>query len=78
MNRNRMWGVLIAVVLLAALAYDAGAAPADYGRVVINNASQKAGLAPVVFDHWLHRAKYTCRLCHIDIGFGMKAGASAG
>jgi c(7)-type cytochrome triheme protein len=76
MNRKRAWGVLVLVVLVAALVYDAGAAPTDYGRVVINNASQKAGLAPVVFDHWLHRAKYTCRLCHIDIGFGMKAGVS--
>ena len=24
------------------------------------------------FDHWLHRAKWTCRLCHVDIGFAMK------
>ena len=36
--------------------------------------SEKAGLAPVVFEHWLHRAKYTCRLCHVDVGFAMKAG----
>ena len=50
--------------------------PFDYGKVVINNNSEKAGLAPVVFDHWLHRAKYTCRLCHVDIGFAMKAGAT--
>jgi len=48
----------------------------DYGKVVLNNYSEKAGLAPVVFDHWLHRAKFTCRLCHVDIGFAMKAGAT--
>ncbi len=48
--------------------------PFEYGRVVIQNYSEKAGLAPVVFNHWLHRAKYTCRLCHVDIGFAMKAG----
>ena len=48
--------------------------PFEYGRVVIHNFSEKSGLAPVVFDHWLHRAKYTCRLCHVDIGFAMKAG----
>jgi len=75
MNRISAWGMLIAIIMVAVLAPAAGAAPADYGRVVINNASQKAGLAPVVFDHWVHRAKYTCRLCHVDIGFGMKAGA---
>lgn len=50
--------------------------PYEYGRVAINNSSEKAGLAPVVFDHWLHRAKFTCRLCHVDIGFAMKAGAT--
>jgi c(7)-type cytochrome triheme protein len=31
-------------------------------------------IAPVVFRHWLHRAKYTCRLCHVDIGFAMVGG----
>ena len=51
--------------------------PFEYGRVVINNYSEKtAGLAPVVYDHWLHRALYTCRLCHVDLGFAMKAGAT--
>lgn len=50
--------------------------PNEYGRVVLNNYSGKAGLAPVVFDHWLHRAKFTCRLCHVDIAFAMKAGTT--
>ena len=30
----------------------------------------------MVFDHWLHRAKFTCRLCHVDIGFAMEAEAT--
>jgi c(7)-type cytochrome triheme protein len=50
--------------------------PQEFGRVVIANHSAKAGLAPVEFEHWLHRAMYTCRVCHVDIGFAMKAGAS--
>jgi len=50
--------------------------PLEYGRVVINNYSETAQLSPVVFDHWLHRAKFTCRLCHVDIGFAMKAEAT--
>jgi c(7)-type cytochrome triheme protein len=50
--------------------------PQEYGRVVIANYSEKAKIAPVVFDHWLHRSQYTCRLCHVDIGFGMKAGST--
>lgn len=49
---------------------------ADYGNVVMNNYSEKTGMAPVVFQHWLHRARFTCRLCHVDIGFGMKAGTT--
>ena len=65
---------------LACLAYAQGGMkkkrpkPIDYGKVVINNFSEKAGLAPVQFDHWAHRSKYTCRLCHVDIGFAMKGG----
>ncbi len=47
--------------------------PEEYGRVIIDNFSRRAGLAPVRFDHWLHRAIYTCRLCHVDIGFAMQA-----
>ncbi len=47
--------------------------PPEFGRVVLDKEAGKAGVAPVVFDHWLHRAKYTCRLCHVDIGFAMTA-----
>ncbi len=51
--------------------------PYEYGRVVINNFStNKTDLAPVVFEHWMHRSKYTCRVCHVDIGFAMKTGAT--
>ena len=48
----------------------------EYGNVIINNFSQQQKLPPVVFKHWLHRTKYTCRLCHVDIGFAMKAEAT--
>ena len=47
--------------------------PAEYGRVVMDNGSTKSNLAPVVFDHWTHRMRYTCRVCHVDIGFAMQA-----
>jgi c(7)-type cytochrome triheme protein len=75
--------LLSLVFILAAVAHaqtgvkKKRALPDEYGRVVINNFSEKAGLAPVVFDHWLHRAKYTCRLCHVDVGFAMKGGTTA-
>lgn len=44
----------------------------DYGKVIINNFSEKLQIPPVIFNHWSHRANFTCRLCHIDIGFAMK------
>ena len=50
--------------------------PQDLGKVILNNYSEKAGIAPVVFDHWLHRDKFTCRVCHIDIGFAMEEEAT--
>jgi c(7)-type cytochrome triheme protein len=75
---KRIFCVVFLIVLFSVAAASAFeiVPPETYGRVIINTYSKKAGLAPVVFDHWLHRAKYTCRLCHVDIGFVMEAGAS--
>ena len=50
--------------------------PPEYGSTVMNALSEKNRVAPVVFDHWLHRAKYTCRVCHVDLGFAMEANAT--
>ncbi len=47
----------------------------QYGQVLLNNHAAR-GPGPVVFDHWLHRSKFTCRLCHVDIGFAMQANAT--
>jgi c(7)-type cytochrome triheme protein len=74
--------VLLMVGFCFILAFVGGAigmgtiVPYEYGRVIIRNYSEQAGLAPVRFDHWLHRARYTCRLCHVDIGFAMEANAT--
>jgi len=45
-----------------------------YGNVVMRARSRKAGLAPVVFSHWSHRSRYTCRVCHQELGFSMRLG----
>lgn len=75
-----MKNILVLLVLVLAFVNEGGAkivaAPQEYGRVIIANYSERAGLAPVVFDHWVHRARYTCRLCHVDIGFAMSKGAT--
>jgi len=76
---------LVLVLLLVIITPETGAASGvkkkrprayDYGQVVINNFSTAKGLAPVTFDHWSHRSKYTCRLCHIDLAFEMEANAT--
>jgi c(7)-type cytochrome triheme protein len=51
-------------------------AHAEYGDVVINNFSDKAGMRPVVFPHWFHRVRYRCKVCHGDLGFAFKAGGN--
>lgn len=48
--------------------------PDEFGNVVMNNYSEQSGIEPVEFAHWFHRSRYTCRLCHVDLGFAMKAG----
>lgn len=56
----------------------AGITSDAYGRVTLRqSAAPRAGFAPVVFDHWVHRSKFTCRLCHTDIGFEMRAKTTA-
>lgn len=78
----KRWMVIFVVLLAAGTAFAAGGVKKrrvlanEYGRVVIGNYSAKAGLAPVTFDHWIHRSRFTCRVCHVDIGFGMKANST--
>jgi c(7)-type cytochrome triheme protein len=75
--------IFLSVMVLITMAYSQSGGlrkkrPAhhEYSNVVLNNVSEKNNIAPVVFNHWLHRAKYTCRLCHIDLKFAMTAGAT--
>ena len=50
--------------------------PERYGNVALRNRSTKKGMSPVIFPHWSHRAKYTCNVCHVDLGFSMIRGGS--
>jgi c(7)-type cytochrome triheme protein len=50
--------------------------PHEYGDVVIDHASREAGEDAVVFSHWSHRARYTCRVCHFELSFAMEANGS--
>ena len=51
-------------------------ARAEYGDVVINNHSDKAGMRPVVFPHWFHRIRFSCKTCHADLGIQFRAGGN--
>lgn len=66
------WLALVFVLVAPASARDRPVS-ADYGKVIIDNFSSHQGMAAVRFDHWFHRSKFTCRVCHGDIGFSMEA-----
>jgi c(7)-type cytochrome triheme protein len=83
-REGRMSRWLTVAVLLAACSLparaDEGAGrkrrtpPQEFGRVIMANNAAKAKMPAVVFDHWIHRARYTCRVCHVDVGFAMVPG----
>jgi len=66
--------LLVAVLGVLAALPAAGGPPAEHGRVVLSNFTNRAKVPPVQFDHWRHRSRYTCRLCHVDVGFAMSLG----
>ena len=71
----RLAGLAVVGYALAA-AFVAPDARAEYGDVVINNYSDKAGMRPVVFPHWFHRIRFRCKVCHAYLGFKFKAGGN--
>jgi c(7)-type cytochrome triheme protein len=50
--------------------------PEQYGNVLMDRTSTGYGMKAVVFSHWVHRIKYTCRVCHLELDFGFQAGSS--
>ena len=70
--RNWERALVVLVLWLGA----AGLACAEFGDVVINNHSDKAGMRPAVFPHWFHRVRFSCKACHADLGIQMKAGGN--
>ena len=50
--------------------------PAQYGNILIDRTSTKSGEKSVTFSHWSHRSKYTCKVCHSELEFEMKANAT--
>ena len=50
--------------------------PDRYGTVVIDRLSTANNVKPVVFSHWRHRARYSCRVCHFELGFEFETNAT--
>ena len=73
--REHLGRALLVALALSSLAMKVPP-PHTYGRVVLDNFSTRAGVPPAAFDHWRHRAKFTCRLCHVDVGFAMEERAT--
>lgn len=70
-------GIAVAFLLVVVSAVvTAPEVQAEYGDVVLNNYSDKAGMRPVVFPHWFHRVRFRCKACHADLGIKFKAGGN--
>lgn len=64
------------LLLALVLALSAPAPWAEYGDVVLDRHSSKAGVRPVIFPHWFHRIRFRCKVCHHELGFEMRAGSN--
>jgi c(7)-type cytochrome triheme protein len=50
--------------------------PEEFGNVIISRTSAQNSVKPASFSHWVHRRKFTCRVCHFELEFEMKANAT--
>lgn len=76
MKRLSVLAMLAAIGVAAAGALASAPAAAEYGDVVLNRRAGQGGVRPVVFPHWFHRMRFRCKVCHLELGFKMRAGAN--
>ncbi len=50
--------------------------PEEHGNILINRISDGNGVKAVTFSHWIHRQKFTCRVCHFELEFNMLANST--
>jgi len=48
--------------------------PDRYGDIVMDRVATAHGQKAVVFSHWSHRGRFTCRVCHFELNFDFVAG----
>lgn len=75
-TRLAAWSKAAGVPLLLATVLVLAAAPARaaLGDLVFERQDQGVGIPPAIFQHWVHRIRYRCSVCHPAL-FEMKAGA---
>jgi c(7)-type cytochrome triheme protein len=71
-HRTKLRFLPVVILLLAASAV----ARAEFGDIVLNNVSEQEGMRPVIFQHWFHRIRFQCRVCHNELKFEMRVGAT--
>lgn len=80
MNRVAAARALIAAAALSAAAQEfrlpRQPLPAKFGNVTISRGTAGGPMKPVVFAHWSHRMRYTCRVCHLELDFAMRRNAT--
>lgn len=67
------WVIFLAVFFSPQALLAASQKSHEYGDVVMGQSGKAGGSVAVTFRHWSHRAKFTCRLCHVDIEFAQEA-----
>jgi c(7)-type cytochrome triheme protein len=75
-RRLRPAPLLALLALLAAVLLGSAAAQAEYGDVVLNRRAEDNGVRPAIFPHWFHRIRFRCKVCHLELGFKMRAGSN--
>lgn len=48
--------------------------PHEYGDILLDKKAEEGEIKAVFFSHWSHRLKYSCRVCHYELGFSFSAG----
>ena len=52
------------------------ASPDRYGTVLIDRLATTGTSKAVVFSHWRHRADFSCRVCHYELGFQLEVNST--
>lgn len=76
LRQHHRLGLIFTCSWLMLVAFYSPVSRAEYGDIVLNNFSSASGIRPVIFPHWFHRIRFSCKSCHSDLGFQMKAGAN--